>query len=330
MDSKLLTALKTISEEEKRILQGDKSVQKNLYTSTDDFIVESKKMLEAGKLITVRPHTRFVHFPAHKHNYIEIIYMCSGTTLHVLNNKTAIELKQGDLLFLNQNTTQEIMPAKLEDVAVNFMVLPEFFDRIFPMIEGENMLRDFLVGTLKQKHSMVDYLHFETKDILPIQNLIENMIWSILNKETSQNSILQTTMGLLFMQLLNYSDKANLSSPDQFEQNLVFTSLKYIEENYRNGSLTELSEVTKQPTYYISKLIKKHTSHTYKQLLQTKRLTQSAYLLTHTTLTVEAIIDAVGYDNTSYFHRIFKEQFQMTPKNYSKIHRSSNSRKYSR
>ncbi len=317
MNSIILDKLKEISAEEQKILNGDKSVQKNLYTSAaQDFIIDSKKMLESGRLITVRPHTRFVHFPAHKHNYIEIIYMCCGTTLHLLNKKTTIELKQGDLLFLNQNTTQEIMPAKADDVAVNFMVLPEFFDLIFPMIEGENILRDFLIGTLTKKHSMVDYLHFETQDILPVQNLVENMIWTLLNDGTSQNSILQTTMGLLFMQLLDYTDKANLNTPDQFEQNLVFTTLKYIEETYRTGTLIELSSRTRQPTYHISKLIKKHTGYTFKQLLQTKRLNQASYLLTHTSLTVDAIIDAVGYDNTSYFHRIFKEYFHNTPKNH--------------
>ena len=47
-----------------------------------------------------------------------------------------------------------------------------------------------------------------------------------------------------------------------------------------------------------------------------KRLTQAAYLLTTTKLAVEDIVAAVGYDNNSYFHRIFKERYGMTPKKY--------------
>ena len=35
-----------------------------------------------------------------------------------------------------------------------------------------------------------------------------------------------------------------------------------------------------------------------------------------TELAVEDIIAAVGYDNNSYFHRIFKERYSMTPKKY--------------
>lgn len=316
MHLELLEQLKTISPEEQRILDGDTSIQKNLYTSNQEFIIDSHKMLTMGKLIDIRPHTRFIHFPQHKHNYIEIIYMCSGSTIHLINNKTSIALQEGDLLFLNQNVTQEIMPASLDDIAVNFIVLPEFFDRILPMMEAENILHDFLIGTLKKKTAMVDHLHFETGDILPITNLVENMIWTLLNRQSNKRNIIQNTMGLLFLQLMNYTDKINQNDPTQFEQHLIFTVLKYIDENYKSGSLEHLAIILNQPAYYLSKLIKKHTGYTYKQLLQNKRLGQATYLLSQTKLPVEDIIEIIGYENTSYFHRIFRKRFHMTPKMY--------------
>lgn len=40
--------------------------------------------------------------------------------------------KKRDLLFLNQNVEQEILPAGEQDIAVNFIVLPEFLTRHFP------------------------------------------------------------------------------------------------------------------------------------------------------------------------------------------------------
>ena len=78
MNAELLEKLKPISKEEQAILDGSKDVQKDLYTSRADFVVDSGKMLEKGKLIDIRLHTRFIHFPVHRHNYVEIIYMCSG------------------------------------------------------------------------------------------------------------------------------------------------------------------------------------------------------------------------------------------------------------
>lgn len=316
MNPTLLSQLTMITAEEQAILDGRRDVEKSIYSSTKDFVIDSRKMLEKGKLIDVRPHTRFVHFPKHRHNYVEIIYMCSGQTTHHINGNSKVVLQEGELLFLNQNAYQEIEPAGLHDVAINFIVLPEFFDMTFSMLPEENALRSFLVGTLRYDTASSDYLHFQVSDILPIQNLIENMVWSIVNKQVNKRFINQTTMGLLFMQLLNYTDKINQNDPGQYEQNLVFTVLKYIEENYRKASLTELTELTGIPLYQLSRIMKQYSGHNFKELLQTKRLNQAAFLLSTTKLPVEHIILAVGYDNTSYFHRIFKERYGMTPKKY--------------
>ena len=64
MQRELLEQLRKITEEEQRILDGEVQVDKDLYTSGRDFTVDSSKMLEEGKLIAVRTHTRFVYFPS--------------------------------------------------------------------------------------------------------------------------------------------------------------------------------------------------------------------------------------------------------------------------
>ena len=54
MQQELLDHLKKITKEEQKILDGRAEVDKELYTSGMDFIVDSRKMLDEGKLITVR------------------------------------------------------------------------------------------------------------------------------------------------------------------------------------------------------------------------------------------------------------------------------------
>ena len=320
IESSLLQHLKKISEEEKSLLSGEKNIQKNLYTNDPDFVVDSRKMLTLGKLIDIRPHTRFVHFPAHKHNYVEMVYMCSGITTHIINGAAALTLKTGEILLLNPNTSHEILPAGMEDIAVNFIILPEFFDRVLMMLEEENILRDFLIGTLKPDKNVTEYLHFQSIDILPIENLVENLIWSLLNSQPNRRNINQTTMGLLFLHLLNHTDRINMHDSSQYGQHLVFTVLKYIETNYRTAQLEEISQKLHMPAYSVSKIVKKYSGQTFKQLLQMKRLNQAAFLLSTTALPIEDIIALTGYDNTSYFHRIFKEYYHMTPRTYRKFH----------
>lgn len=99
----LYIELKKITEEESRILNGGAEIEKDIYVSQetdgkDGYVIDAEKLLDAGKVIQVRPHTRFIHFPKHTHNYIEVIYMCSGSTHHVVDGDD-IWLKEGEILF---------------------------------------------------------------------------------------------------------------------------------------------------------------------------------------------------------------------------------------
>ena len=143
MKQEIIADLSRITEEEQAILDGKTEVEKERYSSGQKFVMDAGKLLERGKLIDIRPHTRFIRFPAHSHNYVEMIYMCQGSTVHTINGER-IELKTGELLILNQNAVQEIEPAGRDDIAVNFLILPEFFDQTLRMIGAEeNQLKDF-------------------------------------------------------------------------------------------------------------------------------------------------------------------------------------------
>ena len=317
MHQELIQELAVITEEEQKILDGRREIDQQIYTEKKEMIVDSSKLLKKGKLIQVRPHTRFVHFPPHTHNYIEVIYMCQGSTTHIVNGNKVI-LEQGDLLFLNQNAVQEILPAGKDAIAVNFIVLPEFFNTAFSMMGAEdNQLKEFLVGALCDRDEETSYLYFHIADVLPVQNLIENMVWTIFYNSSNKRSCNQITMGLLFLQLLNYMDKMEAGGR-KYDTEIMATVLSYIEDHYKEGKLSELAEEMKVNIYWLSREIKKKSGKTYKELLQERKMKQAVYLLTSSALPVTDIIESVGYDNTSYFYRKFKEKYGMSPKEYRK------------
>ncbi len=321
MNKQILNQLASITDEEKEILKGNDKVNKNLYTQNNDDIIDYRKFMDSEKLIQVRPHTRFVHFPKHKHNYIEVIYMYQGTTTHIIDNEKIV-LSEGELLFLNQHAEQEILPAGEDDIGVNFIIVPEFFSVGINMLDQEvNVLRDFLISCLFNENTGITNLHFKVSDVLPIQNLVENLSWSILNNQAKKRRINQITMGLLFLQLVNYADRIENSQTKSVE-GITINILKYIEENYKSGTLTELSDNLGYNIYWLSKVIKKQTGFTFKELLQSKRLRQTTFLLINTTMTISDIGNYVGYDNISYFHRIFKKKYSMSPKEYRDLNKN--------
>ncbi len=320
MQKFLLEQLREVTEEEEQILREGSGVEKGRYATGREFTVDSRKMLEEGQLISLRKHTRFVHFPLHRHTYVEVFYVCQGKVVNLIEGKT-VEVCQGELLFLNQYTKHEILPSAMDDLAVNFIVLPEFFDVALRMIGKDNVLADFLVNTLRQNQEKGEYLHFKVAGILQIQNLMENMILSLLQKDGQSNLINQTTMGLLFMHLVDSAPYIEMRVPNHYDNMLTMSTLNYIEQNYRTATLTELGVKLHQPVHTLSKMVKAQTGYNFTELLLRKRMNKATQLLCDTDLPVNDVVAAVGYENNSYFHRVFKARYHMTPRAFRIRHR---------
>ncbi len=301
------------TEEELSILSGKDTIDRSLYMNEGINVINSTRLLEEGKLITIRPHTRFIDFPAHTHDYIEVVYMCSGKTVHIINDNTVV-LNEGELLFLAPTAVQQIESAEKNDIAVNFIILPQFFDKALDMMgEEETPLKRFILDSLCNRSSGASYLHFKVSDILPVQNLVENLLYTLISDIPNKRHINQTTMGLLLLQLIGLTER--LSVEDKGDA-LLIEVFRYIEENYRKGALGELANRLHFDQYWLSREIKRRTGRTYTELLQEKRLSQAAFLLRTTEINVSDIAVAVGYENASYFHRIFAEHFGMSPSKY--------------
>ena len=313
LDARILEELYQITEEEQAILDGRTTIDRTLYMQDERNIINSKKLLADGKLITLRPHTRFIHFPWHTHDYVELVYGCSGMVEHIVNGKS-ICLRPGELLFLGQRATHEVCKAGREDVAVNFIVLPEFFSGALAAIgEEATPLRQFLIDCLFDKDVGPGYLHFQVSDDLPIQNLTENLLIALLRETPNRRKVSQMTMTLLFLQLLSHTDKL-VWNP---QEDAILRLLRYVEERYADGTLSDVAAELHTDIYSLSRLIRQQTGKTFTELMQEKRLSQAAFLLRTTARRVDDVAQAVGYENTSYFHRIFKAAYGLLPRQYS-------------
>ena len=316
MNPVLLKKLSVITAEEREILDGAPAINRALYYIDEDSSeIDSSRVLQNGKLIDLRPHTRFVFFPKHSHNYVEFIYMIQGTTTHRIDGEEIL-LEEGDLLFLNQHATQEILPAGENDIAVNFMILPQFFGEAFRMISAEqNALRDFIISCLTANGLDSNYLYFRARGLVPVQNLLENLIWNLLEDEPNSRSMNQITMGLLLLSLSNHSAEIRISDRS-YDRQITMELLREIDTAYPTASLTGFAAERRLDVYTLSRILKKQTGKTFKQLLEEKRLNQACFLLTNTPLTVDEIARNVGYENLSFFYRLFRRSLGMTPRAY--------------
>ena len=68
--------------------------------------------------------------------------------------------------------------------------------------EEETPLRRFILDCIAGRENTEGYLHFRTADVLPIQNLFKNLIYSF-EANAPNNRIIEITVGLLLLEFIN-------------------------------------------------------------------------------------------------------------------------------
>ena len=92
--------------------------------------------------------------------------------------------------------------------------------------------------------------------------------------------------------------------------------LKEITQNYREASLSNVTREYGVSLAYVSECVRAQTGRTYKELLQKHRMETAARLLRRSDMNIQQIISLVGYENTSYFYRLFHERYGLSPREY--------------
>ena len=225
-------------------------------------------------------------------------------------------MQKGELIFLNQYITHEIEASSENDIVINFIIRPEFFDYIITLLDDENSISKFLLTTLYTDYDEGEYLYFKVSERKDIQDLVERIITELYTPSIMNKATIKLLVGLLLVELIKNSQDIEIYSVDNYEKVLIIQSLKYIDEFYNRATLFELSQKLKQPDYKLSKLIKKHTGMTYKELLQERKLSKAVELIRSTNYSIVEIIELIGYENPTYFYKIFKNKFGMTPREY--------------
>lgn len=316
MNQQLLERLGVLTEEERRLKAG-LPLEREDYAQGSSFIFSSQKLLPPSRMITIRPHTRFAAFPAHSHDYVEILYMLRGQTVHDLPGREPLTLACGELLMINCQATHAIRLCGEENVGVNFIVQPAFFDEAIAAVGQSNALGRFLMDALKRGESTVPYLHFRVAQVQAVQSLLESILFSMLDGHPAGQRMLKTAMTLLMMHLLEHTGQ--LSLPETGGNALVVAALEEIRQNYATISLKDFAAAHHVSAAYLSQTVRRATGESCTRLIQRQRMVQARRLLRETELPVSDVCAAVGYANTGHFYHLFQQETGMSPRAYREV-----------
>ena len=319
MRQDILERLSEISEEEQALLQGN-PIDLSYYNLKGEPTMEPSVLLPGGEQFGIRRHTRFVDFPRHGHDYVEMIYQIQGKTEHIINNAQPVTLTAGKLLLLSRGVQHEIKAAGQDDIAMNFILIPVFFDSAAMSLGDGNSLTVFLRGNLLRNKPAAGHLLYDVSGVTIVENLLENLIIGQL--EGVSLSIQQLTLEILFRSLSGISKNIVANEKSDMEQALVLSILSDIEQHPRLN-LSDIAASYGIEITALSRMIKRYTGCSFMDLLHTARFNRALSLLRDSNLSVVNIASTIGYENTSFFYRRFSQLYGCTPISYREKYRQT-------
>lgn len=124
-----------------------------------------------------------------------------------------------------------------------------------------------------------------------------------------------------FFLLVSNRQKKMKTSPASQVKSLekMKTILKYIEEHYAEHiTVEDMAKLTYYSKSHFMKFFKAHMGTGFIDYLNDYRLTMAERMLGSSDLTVLETAQACGFDNLSYFNRIFKRKYGQPPGKYRK------------
>ena len=310
MEKYLLDILSRESEEETGILGGE-MLNRKIYSGREDFVVNEARLFGAGKSISARTHTRYVDFPEHRHNYVEMMIVLSGSITHKIEGEM-LRLEKGEVLVMNKHASHSVYRSDKDDIGVNIIMSDRFIDGVTTELSGT--VFSSLIKENAKSDGLPLYLAFKYGGRKYIENTIENLLFELTEKGEDIRVMTGTVSLLLRYLSLECEELVRVgnivTSKDESRKSEL---LSYIKTNYRTAGLAELSERMYLSVPYLSKIIKELFGKSFKELVVDEKMERAHSAFIGTELSVGDVIRSVGYENESYFHREFKKRYGMTP-----------------
>lgn len=269
-----------------------------------------------NKIEIVR-HSRYSYPIMHNHEYVEIIYVYSGSCIHFMEDQS-LEMSNGDLCILAPNTIHSISATRDDAILINIMLSKKLFTESFMnMMQRVPSLAHFFESVLYDRNAS-PYILYPTGDDPWLHELIFHMLSERKEKHHLYNESVSLLVQQMFIHILRYYElNAIVSDPFTHSQDAHIVSLlAYINENIQNVSLEETAKFFGYNKTYLSQLLNKYTGKTFTVYVNELRMKKAAQLLMDPSIKITDIGAEVGCYDASHFNRKFTKVFQMSPKEY--------------
>lgn len=267
--------------------------------------------------VIISKHLRYSPCLIHSHSFFEIIFVLNGFCSNDIGNYN-LKLKKGDVCIIAPNTTHALSIFTDDCIVLNLLVRSSTFEKsFFELIKSNDILSAFFSHCLYSSKSE-SYLLFTNQDDIHSINYALEMYEEFTNDLRYCDRMLTSMMSSFFIRLLR-TDPKNIIVPNPVgthtDRNVMYI-LNYILSNYKEISLKQLSIKFNYSERQMARILKEYTGKTFINIIQDIKLQNACALLKNPDISINKIIDSVGYSNSTHFYKIFKKSYGVTPIDY--------------
>lgn len=257
------------------------------------------------------PQSPRYYMPYHWHRHYEIIHILTGAFHLTLDNDTRT-YRAGDVIFITDGTLHGGSPQD-NDCVYDCIV----FD-LQILVKNNHICTKHIEDIMGHRIVIHTLLTEYTPSILPV---IDNLTDALSGKKTGYEFMTQgylyQLIGIILENHLYQEDNTNRKSAERLHS--LKNVLAYISENYYNNiSLDSLAKIAGMNPKYFCRYFRSMTERTPIDYLNYYRIECACEMLLTKDISVRDTAISCGFNDESYFIKIFHKYKGITPRQFTK------------
>ncbi len=246
---------------------------------------------------------------SHDHDFYELFLITHGQIWHIVNQSQLL-LSAGHLVYIRPADCHGFRQFHDEDCGLINLAFPlETIDALFGYLDVQ---REIALLTSPVLPPMVYLSQQERqKTVASLQRLNSIDYTDKARLKTRLRVLLADLIGKHFVD--TYQEIQVADNPYQMDDWLTLLCRRMEDPVNLRGGVQAMQALAHTSPEHLSRTVRKVLGCTPTQFVNGLRLTYAANLLLHTDQPILEISHTIGIDNLSYFYRIFKQRFGVTP-----------------
>lgn len=259
--------------------------------------------------------------PLHTHDFIELVYVVEGSSVHEMSGMT-YELRSGDMFILEPNIYHGYKGSRQKETIVyNLLFKLELLHReLNTLCEIPSFLDFFYIAPFLRKNAtFYPHVMLTGHHKAFFESHLDSLFREEHERETGYQLVIKTRFIECLVQLSRFYVAHGHQSPTAYytDEQWIASIVSLIEQHYNKPfSLEQLSRLCGMSIPSFTAKFKAYTEKTFVEYKHGIQIREACRLMETTNGKIAEIAQEVGFEDLSFFYRVFRKKMGIPPLQY--------------